>query len=395
MIKINNFIETIFNILGKDNTFFVGGCVRDNIMGLEPHDIDIATSITPDKMIEKFTEAGIEVIPTGLKHGTITVHDKSDLKNYEITTFRKDVSCDGRNATIEFTVSMYEDSCRRDFTINAMYMDIMGNIFDFHNGLNDIKNHRLVFVGDAKTRITEDYLRILRFFRFMIKLKWIKFSEHTPTYDDLYSTIIRKLIPEMIERVSVERIQDELNKIFDNLFVLDNSEIPNACSWLNRRLFQDMKFNQVGINQISDKILWMKTLEYNHPLRNMIIFDMIKTKAWKFKFSNQEIKFMKTTDIENVNDLKKAKSYAVRFGKDIVINSIFKYGSISSGIHNYCIGAIQEWMIPECPIRGEDLINIGYKEGKDLGKILNLLKKYWIESNYVLTNPELLAMIDS
>ena len=143
-----------------------GGAVRDLLMGIKPHDIDFATTATPDQMKDMFTKENIRMLHTnGEKHGTITVrlHEK---ENYEITTLRIDASCDGRHAQVKFTNDWRLDANRRDLTVNSIFLDVDGTIVDYFNGYDDLKNSRIRFVGEPDQRIKEDYLRILRYFRF-------------------------------------------------------------------------------------------------------------------------------------------------------------------------------------------------------------------------------------
>ena len=146
---------------------FVGGCVRDALLGGTTDqgvDLDVATPLLPEEVIERLEAAEIKAIPTGLKHGTVTALVEG--QPYEITTLRKDVACDGRHADVQFTDDFELDARRRDFTINAMSTDRRGQLFDYFGGWEDLKAGRIRFVGDADERVREDYLRILRFFRF-------------------------------------------------------------------------------------------------------------------------------------------------------------------------------------------------------------------------------------
>ena len=143
---------------------FVGGSVRNALLGEPVVDIDIATPIQPADVIGRLKQSGLSAVPTGIDHGTVTAI--SSGKPFEVTTLRRDVSTDGRRATVAFTTEWSEDAARRDFTINALYASEDGEIFDYFGGLDDLKARRVRFVGDARTRIREDYLRILRLFRF-------------------------------------------------------------------------------------------------------------------------------------------------------------------------------------------------------------------------------------
>jgi poly(A) polymerase len=143
---------------------FVGGCVRNALLGAPVTDIDIATDALPETVSEIAETAGFRVIPTGIDHGTVTVIASGI--HHEVTTFRRDVETDGRHAVVAFTTDIAEDAARRDFTMNALYAEPSGQVIDPLGGINDLRARRVRFVGDARRRIAEDYLRILRFFRF-------------------------------------------------------------------------------------------------------------------------------------------------------------------------------------------------------------------------------------
>ncbi|HEV7234450.1 MAG TPA: CCA tRNA nucleotidyltransferase, partial [Sphingorhabdus sp.] len=147
---------------------FVGGAVRDSLLGLEVSDVDLATTLLPQEVIDRLDAARIKAIPTGLDHGTVTA--VADGRNYEVTTLRRDVATDGRRATVAFSTDWGEDAVRRDFTVNALYADpATGEIYDYFGGIGDLHAGIIRFIGDADLRIAEDYLRILRFFRFLAR----------------------------------------------------------------------------------------------------------------------------------------------------------------------------------------------------------------------------------
>ena len=201
--------RTIFshlNEIGKENKVrFVGGCVRKAICGENINDIDLATSLEPNEVKERLNKEDIKVIDTGISHGTVTAI--LNKKKIEITTLRKDVSTDGRHANVEFTIDWKQDALRRDFTMNAIYADMEGRIFDPLNGILDLKNGEIKFIGTADERIQEDYLRILRYFRF--------FTQYSKTDHD--QNVIRSIKKHIngLNKVSNERIFDELNRVLD------------------------------------------------------------------------------------------------------------------------------------------------------------------------------------
>ena len=143
---------------------FVGGAVRDALKGLSGFDLDLATDLSPDELVEACDEEGLKTIPIGIKYGTVGVLINDEV--LEVTSLRKDVKTDGRHAEVEFTDNWEEDASRRDLTINAVYADEKGNVFDYYNGISDLENGIVRFIGSPTVRIKEDYLRILRFFRF-------------------------------------------------------------------------------------------------------------------------------------------------------------------------------------------------------------------------------------
>ena len=174
-------IKEIFRILNsnseKNQAMFVGGCVRKHLQNQKIGDIDVATILTPDEVIKKFEKTKVEVKKTGIEHGTLTLVLEKD--RIEITTLRKDISTDGRHAKISFTDSWEEDSKRRDFTINSIYLDSNGKIFDPHSGVADLNSKKVKFIGRPDERIKEDYLRILRFIRFSIEYSDFDFDKET------------------------------------------------------------------------------------------------------------------------------------------------------------------------------------------------------------------------
>lgn len=179
---------------------FAGGCVRDRLLGRPPKDFDIATTALPDEATTVFKKRRYRVIPTGVEHGTVSIITPSGP--VEVTTLRHDIKTDGRHAVVDFKNATFEtDAARRDFTINAMFEDITGNIHDFFNGRADLNSKTLRFVGDPSSRIREDYLRVLRFFRFWARL------DFTPAPDSLTAIAAEA---EGLRQISQERITSEL-----------------------------------------------------------------------------------------------------------------------------------------------------------------------------------------
>ncbi len=203
----------------NNKAYLVGGAVRDFLNGRPIGDLDMATPLHPEQSMDLLTKAGYRIIPTGLKHGTITILMPDGLL-IELTTFRRDVETDGRHARVAFEEDMKQDALRRDFTINALYMDRTGTVYDFCHGLTDLKKHRIRFIGSPTDRIAEDALRILRFFRF-----WGRFGGKKPPLAALKAC---QKTAFLLDRLSAERKRDELFKIL----ALPNA--PHILHFMNR-----------------------------------------------------------------------------------------------------------------------------------------------------------------
>jgi len=182
-------------------TMLAGGCVRDRLFGLDPADFDLATQAEPEEVLAFFHDLEYQTVPVGIEHGTVLV--VGETQSLEITTLRHDVACDGRRAEVAFSQDFSEDAQRRDFTINALFEDVDGNIHDFVGGLEDLKARRLRFVGDPHVRIEEDYLRILRYFRFLARLGW---APDTVALAAIAASVSG------LERLSMERVFHELQR---------------------------------------------------------------------------------------------------------------------------------------------------------------------------------------
>ncbi len=198
-------LTTVLTALGSPDidVRFVGGCVRDTVLGRPVTDIDIATPDLPETVMEKLAVAGLKSVPTGLSHGTVTAI--SEGRGFEITTLRKDTACDGRHADVEFTTDWVEDASRRDFTFNALSARPDGTLFDPFGGVADAREGRVCFVGDPRDRIKEDYLRILRYFRFLAH-----YGQGKPDEDVVGAC---RDLRAGLARLPIERIRDELVKV--------------------------------------------------------------------------------------------------------------------------------------------------------------------------------------
>jgi poly(A) polymerase len=195
--------RAVLAALGQDAARFAGGAVRDALLGHPIADIDIATTLTPEEATRRLEAAGIKVVPTGLAHGTVTA--VLPPRSFEITTLRRDVETFGRHARVQFTTSWEEDAARRDFTMNALYLDAEGRVFDPVGGLGDLRAGRVRFVGDARQRIREDVLRLLRFYRFH--------AHYGRGAADAEARAAARELKPLLPRLSAERVSGEMRKL--------------------------------------------------------------------------------------------------------------------------------------------------------------------------------------
>ena len=386
-IKEAQLIFEYLNEIGKESQVrFVGGCVRKALCGENIDDIDLATSLKPDEVKAKLSIQNIKVIDTGISHGTVTAI--LNKKKFEITTLRKDISTDGRHANVEFTLNWEEDALRRDFTINAIYADINGRIFDPQNGVSDLNKGKLKFVGSPSERIQEDYLRILRYLRFFTQ--YSRFD-----HDKEVIQFIKQYI-NGLNTISKERIFDEIKKILSlkniyNLFLNDQSKEIILNIFPQFKFYQRLKnFNNLG------KKLKAK-YDYKMILALLIVdhTDNCDFFCYKYKTSNDIInKFHNIT--KNIKNFKSKKFYLEENLKkliyftskenvsDVLLFSKCENNKIKDTDLEKLLNYVDSCKIPKFPISGDDLKREGYTSGQILGKKLKFLEEKWIENNFVL-----------
>ncbi|MCC8371726.1 MAG: CCA tRNA nucleotidyltransferase [Rickettsia endosymbiont of Pseudomimeciton antennatum] len=383
----SNYYKEILSIikLGGGVARIVGGAVRDAILGVVNYDIDIATNLLPEQVTDILSTANIKVIPTGIKYGTVTalLHNEK----FEITTLRKDIKCDGRHTEVMFTNDFMEDAVRRDFTINALsYCPFEHKIYDYFGGIDDLRESKVIFIGQAFERIQEDFLRILRFFRF---------SCYYATELDSSGLNACIKLRENLKLLSKERVKWEMDK----LIVSDNS--PN--------ILQQMFDN--GILQIIlpvskfDKKPLMEGISFGflEPYaRYSLLFYHIKdlplSDLLNLKFSRQQaIKII--TILRFVN--KEINEFTLReiwwetadYPDDYLqyINILVSLGKLNRATANKFLDTYQSKPRPIFPVNGHDLQKINI-HGKDVGIVINRLNKSWIASNFTLNKHQLLAL---
>jgi len=388
-------IEKIFNLItnfsDKSEIRYVGGSIRKIINNEKVDDIDLATNLTPTEVCEILRKNKISFYESGIKHGTITA--KVDENKFEITTLRKDISTDGRHATVEFSNDWHEDASRRDFTFNSIYADLYGNLYDPFSGKKDLELGIVRFIGNPEKRIKEDYLRILRYVRFFLNYSKID-------HDENLKKIIKQNI-NGISKISSSRLLDELKKLILSEKFLKISK-DKFCQEIISIIFPQLINLNIfkNINEHSKKITEQKNFIFLISL--MIIDDSDNSEyfIYKYNISNEDKKIIRF--LSNIY----SKSFDKEIFKKKNIWKIFYYNGKnylndlinfkifqSKKIDNNLIKLKEFFSNKEAPkfeFKAKTLIDkFNYKEGKDLGNKLKEIEKFWIENSFKISDQEL------
>jgi tRNA nucleotidyltransferase/poly(A) polymerase len=387
--------RAVFAALDGDggSTRIVGGAVRDALLGRPGTDADFATVLLPEAVIARAQAAGLKTVPTGLAHGTVTVI--AEGTPFEVTTLRRDVETDGRRAKVRFTSDWEADATRRDFTINALYCDAAGNIFDPLGAIHDLKAGQVRFIGDAEDRIREDFLRILRFFRF-----FAAYGSGRPDPEGLKACARLKA---GIATLSAERVWAELKRL------LATPDPARALLWMRTtEVLQKALPECWGIDAIHrliaaeraerwepDPLLRLEAIIPPHRAR-------IDSLSARLKLSRAEAarlfawaeapeidpgtsgpalaQALYRGDVSGILDrLRHALAREMQAGNDIAAGSLRKLLRFAT-----------EWRRPTFPLTGKDLIAAGLAPGPGVGERLKELEQQWVESGFSLERQHLL-----
>jgi poly(A) polymerase len=349
-------------------TRYVGGAVRDDLLRLPVNDIDLATRLQPDDVVQRLEAAKIKAVPTGIDHGTVTA--VSDGHPFEITTLRRDVSTDGRRATVAFTDDWKEDAARRDFTINALSADpATGEIFDYFGGLDDLEHRHIRFIGDPLQRIAEDHLRILRFFRFHAR-----FGSGEPDKAALDACTARA---NDLMALSRERIADELLKL---LGVADPSATVGIM--LQRNILKPVipEIEPERLCDLESLVAAERAAKIEaDPLRRLAALlprdaSIAEGIAVRLKLSNKARKRLGCAAQERMGHSPEALAY--RVGGDCAVDRLL----LSN--HAEAARAIAAWKAPRLPISGGTLIARGIPEGPIVARTLRAIEEAWLKAGF-------------
>ena len=385
---VNKIFKAINNYSTDSEVRYVGGCIRKILNNEKVDDIDMATNLEPNIVCDVLNSNNINFYKTGIDHGTITA--VIDEHKFEITSLREDVSTDGRHANVKFSKSWKKDASRRDFTINSIYSDVKGNLFDPYNGKDDLKKGFVNFIGDPDKRIKEDYLRILRYLRF-----FLSYSKKSHDKD-----LIRKLKLNLngVSKLSKDRLLDELKKLFraENLEKLSKDKI---CLELISLIFPELKNINIFSKLNSLKRQIVENSDFIFLISLMVIDDTDNSDYFLYKFN---ISKKDEKRIKKISNFYKKKGGFKKFNeKDI--NEIFYYDGKqavldilnfkiikSKKIDNSLIKLSKTYINkikPIIPIGASELME-KYKipEGKQLGLKLKLIEELWIKNNFKISD---------
>lgn len=364
---------------------FVGGCVRDSLIGKTFTEYDLGTPETPAQVMARLESAGVKVFPTGLDHGTVTaVIDKT---HFEITTLRRDTACDGRHAAVEFTTDWREDAGRRDFTINAMSVSPSGEVFDYFGGRKDLQDGRIFFVGAAADRIKEDYLRILRLFRF--------YAHYGHTALDAQTLEACARLKEGIGVLSAERVRLEVMKLLQAMDPLPSLQAMDKCGVLAIVLpgQKDMK-TLIALLELEKAfaipLLWTRRLAaLLSPEIN------VEVVASLLRLTNKErdsLIFMSAAEPALPDDGAGYDLLLYRHGKEPILDRILlKAARRSYGSERTDIERAVNWVHKPMPLGGNDLLTAGFQPGPSVGAALRRAEKLWVSSGFTASQEQLKA----
>lgn len=365
-------------------TRFVGGCVRDALAGVPVGDVDIATVLPPETVIEKLEAAGLRAVPTGIDHGTITA--VANHRPFEVTTLRRDVETDGRRAVIAYTTDWSEDAARRDFTMNALYAEPDGTLHDPFEGLADLRAGRVRFVGDADTRIREDVLRILRFCRF-----YARFGEGAPTGPDFEACVAHR---DLLPQLSAERVRDEFAKL-----LRADRPVPVLAAMIERGLLTHWLPEARAVEALRRATARADAAGRRDWLRRLAVLAPVDDRAGatamaeRLRLSNAErdrlIDFAEPPVDFRPDAPRDARRKALyRIGRDRAWDLAILGAARADGAGEdpapwqALMAEAAAWQPLDLPVSGADALAAGLTPGPAIGRALRAVESWWIERDF-------------
>jgi poly(A) polymerase len=402
----NPALQRILSVLNADGGEgrIVGGAVRNALMGIPVGDIDIATTLRPEAVIERAKAAGIKTVPTGIEHGTVTL--VTDGQAFEVTTLRRDIETDGRHAQVAFGTDWQEDAERRDLTINALYAKAGGEVVDLVGGLSDIETRTIRFIGDAATRIAEDYLRILRFFRF-----FAHYGSGRPDADGLRACARAK---DKLSTLSAERVWAETKKL------LSASDPSRALLWMRQAgvLTEILpETEKWGIDSIHGLVAAERALNWSpDPMLRLAAIvppdpARVEAMAKRLRMSKAEAARLAAWAAvpnlpDEVTDVGFDRLLYRQSEEGMVMRLKLALAAARSAAEgdpaamrksarlSVLLGRAEAYERPVFPLSGADILAAGVPAGKKVGEILVSLENFWVERNFLPDRAALTTRLD-
>ncbi len=349
----------------------VGGAVRDSIIGRPVTDIDLATALLPQNVVKLLEAKKIKVLPIGIEHGTVMA--VIDSHCFEITTLRRDLETDGRHAKVSFTDDWQQDASRRDFTMNALYLSSDGLIlYDYFEGLKDLKARHIRFIGDAESRIQEDYLRVLRYFRFLSYFEDVEadstilalFKKHEDALSQLSCERVHHEVFKMFAQKHMFLAYDAMLKTLPHFFSL-LSNVSSLKSYLEKERACDAEGFRRFLFALNDKVDSQKIA------RHFVLSKKQRKRLEDF--------VLRKSNAQNSLDLDVVKRLLMFHNKDNVIDYLYLSNNCNL---MYFLDFLDAFECPVFPVSGHDLKKEGFAEGVALGKALSLAKSWWIKQDF-------------
>lgn len=381
--------QTLCMICAQENIVLraVGGSVRDTLLLRDVTDIDAASPVPAESLMALLEKHEVKVVPTGIAHGTITAVFAT--RSIEITTLRRDVKTDGRHATIAYTDSWQEDAARRDFTMNALYWDNDGTLYDYFDGASDALSGRVRFIGDAAKRIEEDGLRIIRFFRFLA-------THGKPPADEEALSACRDA-HFMVDAISGERIAQEMKKLLQAhnpnlaLRLMVENNVAAHLFFEPPRLNVLLRLTMLEHTAAHKPSVWARLAALLHHVEGALWLAKrwrLSRKEAKILASFCELARLKPDDARHTHT-HIMRRYGSEFYRDLLLLSAAENGAFDVAPW---MALSHEFMAPIFPIRAEDIAH-GGMEGKALGEALLRLEQLWEKSDYLMSKEELIAVL--
>jgi len=355
-----------------DSVRLVGGVVRDGLLAIPVSDIDLATIFPPEEVMRRVEAGGMKAVPTGIAHGTITAV-LPDHHPVEITTLRRDVSTDGRRATIAYTDDWREDAARRDFTMNALYASpLTGEVHDYFGGLEDLAARQVRFIGDPRARIAEDHLRILRYFRFLARFGAL------PPDTASYAACVDQA--NSLMALSRERIADEVMKLL---------ALPDPCAVLDLMIEGGIflpvlpEISRAGLERL-ERLMARESAAGLPPSPQLRLAALLppdaeaaEKVAARLKMSNKARKRI-TAALTPPPAHGDARELAFRIGRDGAIDHLL----LDADTPVEEVAGLRDWQVPDFPVGGKDLLALGVRPGPAVARLLNAIREKWIAAGF-------------